>query len=834
MKIQAILFLCIIFGASLYSQEIIPISDLRITPLGTATFTFPSDTESYYVLYHKQASETDFNKAIAITQGNPDSTTLHDNLAADPLAQYQLQCYPMDSPADLDNDGIDDLTELTQYDEHFPLNPAPEIDIVNGVTNIQDTMTLNELSFIRNINVLGQKLTNLQTIKFYIVDAQDTYPKLYFLNADTHAAHADFAAAVPIPDVTLSTHYRGQIGWHPDIISTNGTEGTYRFRFQPTDAFDFEEIQKIQELLATQLPFIQNNLCYYPMPAALPKVDSEMDFYDDSRVCILYESDLYGDIDYLPLNLTEGFGLLTQVGQEDSPSAREVIIMESLPNELSRVAGIITTVPQTPLSHVNLRAIQDNVPNAFIRFALETDSLVNLIGKYVRYVVAADGYTLEETTKEIVDAHFEELRPDSIQTPPRNLSQTSILPLEEIEFSDSESFGVKCSNVATMRKFGFPEGTIPDGFGIPFYFYDEFMKYNGFYDEVAALLNNPEFLSDIEIQKDKLKDLRSDIKDAEMPQWMFDELTELQNAFPDGTSIRCRSSSNNEDLPGFSGAGLYDSKTQHPDEGHLSKSVKQVYASIWNFRAYDERDFYRIDQFVTAMGILCHPNYSDEKVNGVAVSFDPLHDTEGTYYVNSQKGEDLVTNPNELSIPEELLLVVDTTLGPSYILLRPSSLNEGNLLLTEDHFNELRDFLTVIHEEFAQLYEVEDNPAFAMEIEYKITAEDQLIIKQARPWAGFWIKTSVTELDSKNKIISVYPNPATQSCKLQVDLPYSSDVTLSLLDSTGKLIQQERSYQPSGLQEITVDFSQHSLSGLHMITIESGDRKLGTIKLVIF
>ena len=47
------------------------------------------------------------------------------------------------------------------------------------------------------------------------------------------------------------------------------------------------------------------------------------------------------------------------------------MIYEALPNELPRVAGIISTVPQTPLSHVNLRAVQDGMPNAFIRDALD-------------------------------------------------------------------------------------------------------------------------------------------------------------------------------------------------------------------------------------------------------------------------------------------------------------------------------------------------------------------------------------------------------------------------------------------------------------------------------
>ena len=138
---------------------------------------------------------------------------------------------------------------------------------------------------------------------------------------------------------------------------------------------------------------------------------------------------------------------------------------------------------------------------------------------------------------------------------------------------------------ATMRTFDFPEGTIPNGFGIPFYYYDEFMQYNNFYEEAQVIMDNPAFQNDINFRNERLEDFRRSIKDAPMPQWMLDELQIMHDAFPPGTPVRVRSSTNNEDLPGFSGAGLYTSKTQYPEEGHISKSVKQVYASMWNFRA---------------------------------------------------------------------------------------------------------------------------------------------------------------------------------------------------------------------------------------------------------
>ena len=209
-----------------------------------------------------------------------------------------------------------------------------------------------------------------------------------------------------------------------------------------------------------------------------------------------------------------------------------MVIYEALPNELPRVAGTISTVPQTPLSHVNLRAVQNGIPNAYIRDVLDDPVIAPLIGSYVRYEVTEDGHSIRAATKAEVDAHYAASRPAEPQTPERDLSVTGIKPLSQIAFEDWTAFGVKAANVAVLGTLGFPEGTVPDGFAIPFYFYDEFMKANGFHNRIEQVLANEDFQTDFDVQDDMLDGLRDDIEDADSPQWIVDALTEMHASFP--------------------------------------------------------------------------------------------------------------------------------------------------------------------------------------------------------------------------------------------------------------------------------------------------------------
>ena len=693
-----------------------------------------STTDDYFVLYVQPDLDSDREIVASVTLGQEDTTVLTEPLSPLPREHYRVEKYLVADPADVDGDCIDDITELDDPVKMNPVNPAPAVPFDDGVVAVPDRETFETI-------IAGDRVNNpnLQDLPFLIFGHQTDRPAVYFSNTETHYGF--------IYRNQLIANWRywegrlfGEIVYHPDVLAPNGELGVYVYSFGAGHVPDFATVALAHEVLAASMPLLDNDLAYRPIsPRQRENYDRERTAYDDSRVDVLLEEDILRDVDFIPFNREEGYGFLRVMSLEERPNPRDIVIYEALPNELSRVAGIITTVAQTPLAHVNLRAVQDGVPNAFIRDALDNDGdIADLIGSFVHYAVTEDGYSISAATRAEVDAHFSDSRPAQTQTPERDLTITEITDLDDIGFDDWDAFGVKAANVAVLRTLGFPDGTVPDGFAVPFYFYDEFMKHNEFYEDIEDLLADPDFQSDFDTQESELKKLRKKIKKGESPQWMIDALVAMHATFPEGQSLRYRSSTNNEDLPGFSGAGLYDSKTQKPDEtaaDGIDKSLKQVFASMWNFRAFTEREFHRIDHLAAAMGVLVHPNFSDELANGVAVTFNPIVGGVEGYYVNTQLGEDLVTNPEALSVPEEVLLHEPGKYPRDYEVLATSNrVEQGKLLMSDAQMDQLRRHLEVIHDDFAELYGIEAGEKFAMEIEFKITSENVLSIKQARPW----------------------------------------------------------------------------------------------------
>ena len=682
------------------------------TPTEIAVSSVPivvtSTTDDYFVLYANVGGN---DIPVQVKRGESGATTLEENIEALPASDYRVDKYAVADPADVDRDCLDDLADPS------PLNHSHrfELDPEDGAMMIANLARFEELA-------------NAGVVKFVLVELNSSMPEIYFQNTEKYFRHTEFAALLGIDDGN-TIWGPAEIKYDPNIL-LNGDEGVYYYTLNRN--YTSSQIERVHTLLAANLPVVDHNLAY--SPRWIYGLPSDWVHVENPRVPVVDEGIIFRDVSFSALNAGEGYGRLQVLEPDDRPNPRDIVLYETLPSELSRVAGIISTQPQTPLSHVNLRAKQDQIPNAFIRDALDNAEISSLVGQYVYYRVTENAFEIREATKAEVDAHYEASRPTATQTPVRDLSVTEITALSDIGFDDWEAFGVKAANVAVLGTLGFPDGTVPDGFAVPFYFYDEFMKANDLYSKVTTMLADSTFQTDYDTQQAELKELRDAIKDATTPDWIITALEEMHGGRFTGRSLRYRSSTNNEDLPGFSGAGLYDSKTQDPEETEedgIDKSIKGVWASLWNFGAFVEREFYRIDHEKTAMGILVHPNYTDEWVNGVAVSFDPLYDKAGHHYANSQVGEDLVTNPEPYSLPEELLLKPDG----SYTILHYSNLIDSvRLLMSDSHLRQLRRHLDTIHDHFEALYNPAAGEPFAMEIEFKITSKNALAIKQARPW----------------------------------------------------------------------------------------------------
>ncbi len=747
------------------------------TPTAVAVTSVPivvtSTTADYFVLYvSHDVDGAEVELPVLVKKGGDGTTALAENLAALPKERYRVEKYLVSDPADVDGDCIDDITELGDPVGMNPVNPAAAIELSKGAVAIPDRATFDALS-----------LWGTAIIKFTILGADTDRPSVYFQNTNTYISHFDFLPAIGI-DPYMPGWLSGYLEYVPEFFAPDGSPGLYAYELNYGQSFS--TVGFSHTMLAASMPLLEDDLAYYMRDDYLPAYRHELAAYEASRINLVFDEDLRSKKrDFIPLNQAEGYGFLRVMDLEERPNPRDVVIYEALPNELPRVAGIITTALQTPLSHVNLRAVQDGVPNAYMGGNTHRSYINNFVGKYVHYEVMEHTYSLRVATRAEVDAHFASSRPGKKQTPQRDLTVTEITPLGEIGFENWKAFGVKAANVAVLGTFDFPEGTVPDGFAIPFYFYDEFMKHNGFYDDIKEMLADAGFQADLGVQESKLKKLRKAIKKGKTPQWITDALTEMHGEFPEGASLRYRSSTNNEDLPGFSGAGLYDSKTQKPketEEDGIAKSLKQVYASLWNFRAFTERDFHRIDHLAAAMGILVHPNYSDELANGVAVSFNPLYKGKDEwYYVNTQIGEDLVTNPDALSVPEEVFLV--PTGG--YLPIRTSNQKPpGQLIMSYGQLDQLSRHLTVIHEKFAELYDAGPNEEFAMEIEFKITSDNVLAIKQARPWVFGPAQTvpasaTLSDLTLSSAYIGTF-GPATTEYTADVD----NDLTRTTITAT--------------------------------------------------
>jgi hypothetical protein len=391
----------------------------------------------------------------------------------------------------------------------------------------------------------------------------------------------------------------------------------------------------------------------------------------------------------------------------------------------------------------------------------------------VHFVVLDGSFTLAEATIEEAEAYWEAHRPDPV-TLEADLEREGLPLFSDVGFEDALAIGVKAANLAELHNL-LPD-VAPAGFAVPFRYYAEFLASNTLdaplcaaahadcvtegrdtfscdgaralcdgappsttlADYAARLVADPGFGSDTALRDAALDGLRYAIRNSVVSPVFAAALDgRVQQVFG-AARVRLRSSTNAEDLPRFSGAGLYDSYSAGGADDLPSDEIRKVWASAWNFRAFEERSYWGVDHAGVAMGVAVSASYPDERANGALITQNIADPSVAGMYVNVQAGEMPVTNPEDGAIPEIFSILPGDSTGEVQVArLSYSSLSPSTPLLSTAEVLALHQAATAVQEHMAVLYE-ESPYSLALDIEFKFTGpERRLILKQVRPFAGY-------------------------------------------------------------------------------------------------
>lgn len=283
----------------------------------------------------------------------------------------------------------------------------------------------------------------------------------------------------------------------------------------------------------------------------------------------------------------------------------------------------------TPINHVSLLAKSWGIPNAYsagadIRWAA-------LDGQQVVFDATGASIVVRPATLKEVRAAERVRATRSVRAPRADLAYAGLPALAEQDAKWSRRTGSKAANLAEVaalaRGSANPGFVVPPGFSVPFAFYDRFVAANGIGADIEALLNDPR-RADPPWRRTALQALRLRFAAGHLPNADFVAITSRRSTLLGGKGVFVRSSTNAEDLPGFNGAGLYDTVPNVTDANALAAAMKTVWGSLWNDRAYAARAKAGIDHRAVRAAVLVQIGI-DADAAGVMTTVDPFDEQSG-------------------------------------------------------------------------------------------------------------------------------------------------------------------------------------------------------------
>ncbi|MFN7701567.1 MAG: PEP/pyruvate-binding domain-containing protein [Deltaproteobacteria bacterium] len=496
----------------------------------------------------------------------------------------------------------------------------------------------------------------------------------------------------------------------------------WAFELGPADTLDAREIAALLTQLASSAYF-GDRLRFHP------RSERQIQAAARAELSTVDAEELWRGVRYQPVTLGEATGRVRIVrGAIDPTSIRgdEILVVGETPDDLPPVRALVTAELQTPLAHVAVLSESRGTPNMALRGVIDDAAWLAFEGQVARLGVGARSFTLSPATPEALEAGS--ARSGAARAlPPVDREALALVGLDALSLADVARAGTKAAQLAEVRRLGLPTA---DGFVVPMGHYLAHLTAHELDVRAATLRSEPGFSTDRAVRDRALAVLRERIAEAEPDPELLDELAARARALRSPRVI-LRSSTNAEDLPGWSGAGLYDSiAADATDRADLARALCAVWASVYTLRAFDERELAGVDHDAVAMAVLVQPFLAEVRAMGVVITENPHSSRRRGYLVDLEPRGSSVTATVDAR-PEEWLLYLHT--APE--LVSRSTLSEQTLLDGVSALR-LRDQLTRLHDGMLARWRARDPSVevTSVDAELALDAQRSAVFLQARPY----------------------------------------------------------------------------------------------------
>jgi hypothetical protein len=454
--------------------------------------------------------------------------------------------------------------------------------------------------------------------------------------------------------------------------------------------------------------------------------------------------------------------------QSANLSKDSILLIDGEVNDVPQVAGIISTVPLTPASHLVFLAQMYGIPLVFVpalnKHKQPSERVAEfklLEGQWVYMATeqATGRFELVGNLNEKDARNLLSLKPKlklNIDAYQDNGEAPVIKPVADLDWGNIKNYGAKSVQMGVILNTLDSIYRHEMAVGIPIGFYKRHLSKikDQVHTQLNSLSGNASFLDVTKVSKNIQSLILNEKLNPEDLQYIYDSLKfYFKNLAAviagEKVKLKLRSSSNVEDGEQFNGAGLYDSKglcffnckeskTEDEIKAKLATVVKYVWASFYNPNAFWARRQFAVsidDELQkVGMGINVNPSVKNEIVNGVVSARIVNGDEFEVSIVESKDGDEDNSDQNKKQITHgggdygitkvnARIKEINSPWNPTLVRLPQ--------LMKREHYLELHQQMYKLYQAYQTQFPKQKNMVIEGEFKLK-THTSSILLKQIR------------------------------------------------------------------------------------------------------